>query len=218
MSKRTFSTTFLTALAAMAVMTEAQASEMTNLKPYVGIDLMHTIYDYNDNYDIGGGLALDGDALLEDALDGMSIHFGVRPHQYFGLELGYFRTRKAGRNIAAGDTVGPGTVALADFGTDVKVQGVTLDGLGYLPLGPQERFELIGTAGASWSKAELTLTDGTSAFDDDESEVGFRVGGGAQFNINERFNFRGIARYQSADFEDVADNAWVYTLGLNYSF
>lgn len=217
--KKTYSKTFMAALAALAFVSEAEAAELSNLKPYVGIDLMRTVYDYNDNYDIGGGLALDGDAILEDALDGLNIHVGVRPHQFFGLELGYFRTREEGKSIASGAAVGPGTVATADFSTDVKVQGLTLDGLGYLPLGAQERFELIGTAGVSWSKAEVTATvPGAGSGDVDESEFGFRVGGGAQFNINENFNVRGIARYQTADFEDVADNAWTYTLGVNYSF
>ncbi len=218
-TKRPYSKAFMAALAALAFVSEVEAAELANLKPYVGIDLMRSVYDYNKNYDIGGGLALDGDAILDDSLDGLSIHAGIRPHRNFGLELGYFRTREEGKNIAGGSLVGPGMVAPADFSTDVKVQGLTLDGLGYLPLGEQERFELIGTAGVSWSKAEITATvPGVGSSDVDESEFGFRVGGGAQFNIDENFNVRGLARYQSADFENVADNAWTYTLGLNYTF
>ena len=132
----------------------AQAQEM-NLKPYIGFDLQRSVYDYNDNYGIGGGLALDGDAILEDSFDGFNIHVGNRFHKNFGAELGYFRTKEESKSIAAGATVGPGTVATAAFSTDVKVQGVTLDGLGYLPLGEKEQFELIGTAGVSWSNTNL---------------------------------------------------------------
>ena len=196
----------------------AKAQEI-NFKPYVGFDLQRSIYDYNDNYDIGGGLALNGNTILEDSLNGLNIHVGNRFHKNFGAELGYFRTKEEGKNIVNGATVGPATVATADFSTDVKVQGFTLDGLGYLPLGEDEKFELIGTAGLSWSKAEVTATvPGVGSGDVDESEIGFRIGGGAQVNFTDNINMRGLVRYQTADFESVADNAWMYSLGLNYSF
>lgn len=135
------------------------------------------------------------------------------------MELGYFRTKEEGKNIAAGSTVGPGTVAAANFTTDVKLYGFTLDALGYLPIGAEDRFELIGTAGLSWIKGEVKATvPGAGSGSVDESEIGFRGGAGAQFNITNNVNVRGLARYQSADFDDVADNAWTYSLGLNYSF
>lgn len=213
---------FIAALAALPLFTSPAQAENSvifdNLNPYIGIDLQRTDYDYNSNYGIGGGLALDGNIVLEDALDGFNIHAGIRPHKYFGAELGYFRTKEEGKSIGAGAVIGPGTVAAADFSTDVKVHGLTLDALGYVPLGEQERFELIGTAGLSWSKGELSGTDGTTTLDVDESEIGFRAGAGAQFNITDRVNVRGLARYQTADFDDVADNAWTYAVGLNFSF
>ncbi len=197
----------------------AQAEEIKDLNPYAGFDLQRTSYDYNSNYGIDGGLALDGAALLEDSLNGANVHFGVRPYKNFGAEVGYFRTKEEGKSIASGSTVGPGTIATADFTTDVRVQGVTLDALGYLPLGPQERLELIGTVGLSWSKAEVELNvPGAGNGSTDESEIGIRAGGGAQFNFTDHMNIRGLARYQTADFDSVADNAMTYSLGLNYRF
>ena len=59
---------------------------------------------------------------------------------------------------------------------------------------------------------------GLGTVKDSENEFGFRAGAGAQFNITDKVNLRGIARYQSADFDGVADNAWIYSVGLNYSF
>ncbi|MCK5285091.1 MAG: porin family protein [Alphaproteobacteria bacterium] len=195
----------------------AQAQEM-NFKPYVGFDLQRSVYDYN-NYDIGGGLALDGNTILEDSLDGLNIHVGNRFYKNLGVEFGYFRTKEESKSIANGTTVGSGIVTAVDFSTDVKVQGIMLDGLGYLPLDKEGKFELIGTAGLSWSKAEFTATiPGTGSIDADESEIGFRVGGGAQVNFTDNINMRGLVRYQTADFDDVVDNAWTYGLGLNYSF
>ncbi len=207
-----------TAAILAAITTPARAQEVT-FKPYVGFDLQRTNVNYNDNYDIGGGLAVDGNTILEDSLNGFNVHVGNRFHKNFGAELGYFRTKEEGKSIAAGSTVGPGTVAAADFTTDVKIQGVTLDALGYLPLDAKGQFELIGTAGLSWMKGEVKATvPGAGSADVDESEIGFRGGAGAQFNFTNQVNVRGLARYQSADFKDVADNAWTYSLGLNYSF
>ena len=167
----------------------------------------------------GGGLALDGNTILEDSLDGLNIHVGNRFYKNLGVEFGYFRTKEESKSIANGTTVGSGIVTAVDFSTDVKVQGIMLDGLGYLPLDKEGKFELIGTAGLSWSKAEFTATiPGTGSIDADESEIGFRVGGGAQVNFTDNINMRGLVRYQTADFDDVVDNAWTYGLGLNYSF
>ncbi len=77
-TRRPYSKAFMAALAALAFVSEAEAAELANLKPYVGIDLMRSVYDYNKSYDIGGGLALDGDAILDDSLDGLNIHAGIR--------------------------------------------------------------------------------------------------------------------------------------------
>jgi len=210
----------LVATCALALMisTPAAAQNMM-MKPYIGFDLQRMVVDYNESIDAGGGNVLNGDTLLEDSLDGFNIHAGNRFHQNFGLELGYFRTREEEKSISAGTTVGPGLVATGNFSTDVQVQGITLDALGYIPLDQANRFELIGTAGLSWSKADVEITiPGVGSADEDESEFGFRVGAGAQFNFTENVNMRGLVRYQTADFDDVVDNLWFYTVGLNFSF
>lgn len=207
-----------TAAALAAISLPAQAQEIT-MKPYVGIDLMRTSLSYNESYNAGGGIVLNGESLLDDSLNGFNIHVGNRFHKNFGVELGYFRTSEGKKNIAAGATVGPGVVAAVPFTSKVKLSGFTLDALGYLPVDDQNRFELIGTAGLAWSKGEVELSvPGIGAAGNDESEFGFRLGGGAQFNFTDNVGIRGLARYQQADFEDVVDREWVYSVGLNYSF
>lgn len=204
-------------ISAVALAPVAAQAESVVFKPYVGVDLQRTNVEYNNNYDIGGGFALDGEALLEDSLNGFNVHVGSRFHENFGLELGYYRTQDEDKSVASGSTVGPGTVATADFTTSVQIQGITLDALGYLPVA--DMLDLIGTAGIGWNKAEVSLTvPGVGTGSVDESEFGFRAGAGAQVNVTENFGVRGLARYQSADFDDVADNAWTYSLGVNYSF
>ena len=118
-----------------------------------------------------------------------------------------------------GATVGAGLVATTNFSTDISSYGFTLDAMGYLPIDKKERFELIGTAGVSWTKAEISLNAPTIAnASTSESEFGFRLGAGAQYKLTEKFNIRGIARYQTADFEGVADNATTFSVGINYNF
>lgn len=200
-------------LAALLIAVPAQAQEFKPaFAPYVGFDLVH----YNVSYDDGG------DNYLEDRLNGFNIHVGNRFSKYFGAELGYTRTRDEDKDIAAGTVIVPGLFTTAAGKTKVQLQSITLDAMGYLPLDQEERFELIGTAGISWTKADLNLNIPTNIaavnLSDDDSEFGFRVGAGAQFNITENVSVRGLARYQKVDFDDVADRAWVYTAGLNFSF
>lgn len=208
-----------TAIAGVMTST-ANAGSLKELNPYIGIDYQRTTLDYNSNYTkFGGGTSVDGNVILEDALNGFNVHAGIRPHKHVGFELGYFYNIEESKSIANGSTVGTGTVATANFTTDVTTQGLTFDALGYLPIDKQERFELIGTAGLSITNAEVTFNvPGVGAGSADETEVGFRAGLGGQINVNENLNFRAIGRYQTADFEDVADDSMVYTVGLNYKF
>jgi opacity protein-like surface antigen len=133
--------------------------------------------------------------------------------------VGFFNNLEETKNIATGDAVGGGAVAATDFSTDVSSYGFTLDAMGYLPIDKKERFELIGTTGASWTKAEITLNvPSVGSASTSDSEFGFRIGGGAQYKLTEKFNVRGLARYQTADFEGLVDNAMKFSVGLNYNF
>ena len=206
-----------TAAMLAALTTTAQAAEFSS-KPYVGIDLQRTLYNYNDNEDLGGGAFLNYNTVLNDALNGVNIHIGNRFNKNFGAEFGGFYNRKATKSIANGTVVGAGpTTATGDFSTEVKTYGLTLDGLAYLPL--NDKFDLIGTAGVTWSKAKGTIVvPGVGSGSADTSELGLRGGGGAQFNLTDKVSARALVRYQTADFDNVADNAWTYSLGMNYSF
>lgn len=205
----------LTAVAVLATSALSSAAFAEGLKfnPYVGVDVQRSVYSYKSE-DLGGGLTVEGDKIVEDGLNGANIHIGNQFNKYFGAELGYFRSLNEGKNIAAGDDLGNGVIAAADFKTNIKTQGFTLDALGYLPIDQAEKFSLIGTAGVTWTKADIEIA-GVSA---DESELGFRTGAGAQYKLADNLNVRGLVRYQTADFDDSADRAWVYSAGLNYGF
>lgn len=179
---------------------------------YGGIDVQENVVSYQ-NKNLGGGLAVDPDLIAEDSFTGLNIHVGNRLHKNYGVELGAFKTKGESKFTPSGATIGPATLAATNITTDVSFWGLTLDGMGYLPV--SEQVELVGSAGVTWTDMEQDIV-GLAL--NDESEFGFRVGAGAQFNINDRWNVRGMARYQTADFDGIADNLMTYSLGVNYSF
>lgn len=185
-------TIIFTAATAIVMMTgAAQAAEVTGLNPYVGIDAT-----YNDvSYDNGLG------AVLDDSLWGGNIYAGIRPHMNWGVEAGYFRTREGEKDTAL-------------TSSDVKLWGLTLDAMGYLPVSADNRFELIGSAGAVWSKAEVNGPGGSA----DDTETTWRAGLGAQYHVTDAVGFRAMAHYQPADYDDTVNHIITYAVGVNYSF
>lgn len=198
----------LTMIAAMPVHADDWTS---NLHPYIGADYQLTHLNYNSDYAVGGGLALDGDKVFKSSLNGFNVHVGVKPSTYWGAEIGYFDTINETKHVAAGASVGPGTIAATNFDGKAHMQGGTLDALGYLPVG--HNVDLIGTTGLAYDNLKV---GGFAS--KNKSEIDWRVGAGAQVALIQNVNLRAIARYQTADFKDIVDNAWVYTVGINYSF
>ncbi len=208
----------LLSVAALAVLSAPAFADDLVITPYAGIDLGRSMYSYNESYDFDGD-SLNGESLLNDGLNNINLHVGTRIGKYFGAEVGYFRSSEGKKNIETGDVVGDGLVAASDFSTKIKTHGFSLDGLGYIPLTDDARAELIGTAGVTWTKANIEMTvPGVGTAGDNQSELGFRIGGGAQYYLTHNISARGLVRYQTVDFDDVADRAWTYSLGVNYSF
>ncbi len=94
--------------------------------------------------------------------------------------------------------------------------------------------EALATAGVfRWNLTDkghgTTITSGSRGdpepFDLKYKYTGLRLGGGLQYNINEKFSIRGLLRYyplngfdrEDADIE-VLDSAWDATIGFNFSF
>lgn len=169
----------------------AKAEEVTGINPYIGIDLAYTDVNYDN------GLS----AILDDSLLGGNIYAGIRPHMNWGIEAGYFRTQE-----------GKKTTALTQ--SKVKLWGLTLDAMGYLPLSDDNRFELLGSAGAVYAKAKVEGPGGSASDNDTE----WRLGLGAQYHVTDAVGFRAMAHYQPADFDDTVDHLITYSVGVNYSF
>lgn len=181
-----------------------------DIKPYMGLDYQHIHANYGSE-DIGGGAVINDGTVINDELNGANIHAGVRAYKNFGVEAGYFRTAWAGKNIATGTTIGPGLVTAVPLTTNVQAQGVTLDVLGYIPV--ISKLEAIGTVGTSytWTKLELSGIGSSNT-----NFLSYRIGGGAQYDVTDNVNVRGLVRYQSG--KDGIDGIVAYTVGVNYGF
>lgn len=183
------------ASSAYAIETPGNTNGITTgffFKPYVGADYDYTSINYDNN----------ADSILSDSLSGGDVHIGARIHKYLGFEGSYFDTASSSKNVGA-------------LNTSVKLEGYTLDAMGYLPVA--DKVELIGTAGVSRLKATLSLS-GLLAGTGSEWETKGRIGGGAQYWITDNLNIRGLVRYQGADFRGIVNNAVISSLGINWQF
>lgn len=182
----------------------ASADDGFYFKPYVGADYEN----FSINYNSLPGTAFNYGDFYSDSLDGGDVHVGARVHKYLGFEAGYFDTASQSKSNILGTTAS----------SSIKSNGGTLDAMGYLPIGDAQKFELIGTAGVAYTTAKISLNFSGAASSASKSETKGRIGGGAQYWITDNLNIRGLVRYQDADFDGIANNVVISSLGLNWQF
>ena len=126
-----------------------------------------------------------------------SLNVGTNYNKYFGTELLYqysTEDKKAGEKT--------------------RIEGYGLDLYGYLPLGCDQTFSLLGTAGI----AEYKVTSKYDGEKDKDHGYGYRLGAGAMYNINENVSVHALARYVFTDKIEGIDHLMEYTLGARYNF
>lgn len=127
------------------------------------------------------------------------IFVGSQYNENFGVEAFYQRTTS---DKKAGDKA--------------KYEAYGIDALGYLPLGCDQEFSLIGTAGLAYydfkDKYEGEKTEG-------EGTWGYRLGAGAEYNVTENVAVRALARYTKLDQRVAESNDMMeYSIGARYNF
>jgi len=160
-----------------------------------------------------------GDATIEssDTIDGGSFDFdesdtgykvfgGFMFNDYLGVELGYTDLGSPGGAINFGGLDGAESI-------DAEASGITLQGIGALPLGPVDVFAKIGMVSYD---AELELVDPSGIFsgkvDADGEELAYGVG--AILNLG-AFGIR--AEYEIWDVGDV-DDVYMISVGAQLTF
>lgn len=164
-------------------------------KPYAGSGLRGLSIGSVENWD---SLAAEG---LREA----NVYAGARVFKYFGGEIGAARTFGSERELWSS-------------GTMVRTYDVTLDAMGYVPLDSDGRVELIGAAGFAYRQMKgRTETALSPSGQDAMDTLGLRFGGGAQYNLSDELNLRGMARYSAADTVTASSDV-SYTVALSYMF
>ena len=131
-----------------------------------------------------------------------SVFVGTDYNRFFGTEIFYQNSNKWHKNIN-------GVKQKVDF------DAYGLDVYGYLPLGCDRVFSLLGTAGiANYDFDSANEIEGKGS----DNGLGYRLGVGAQYSFTNNIALRGIVRYIWTDKLDEMDHFMEYSLGLKYSF
>lgn len=133
---------------------------------------------------------------------GGKVSVGTDYNKYFGTEVFYQRTG-SDRVHTGGETY---EYSLQSYGLDVN---------GYLPLGCDQTFALVGTAGiANIDVKHKEPGDSRKT----ENGVGYRLGAGFEYDLTSNVAVRAMYRYTFTDKLAGLDHMNEYSLGVKYSF
>ena len=169
----------------------ANANATESFKPYVGVDYTYTDADY------------DG---ISPKYNSASVNVGTEYNKYFGTEVFYQYSDTDNKGVDH------------DLRAKTKFQAYGLDLMGYLPLGCDQVFSLVGTAGIGEYEFDAKFRGIDAPKHHRDRGIGYRFGGGLQYQVDENVAVRGLVRYVNInDVEDVND-MWEYSAGVRYSF
>jgi len=190
--------TLLLAGAACFLSLNANAADV-DIKPYVGLDYVYTSADMKDSMD----------KVLEDKYNSFNLNAGAKFNQYVGMEVFYQKSGEEEKSVVDvdGDTLKAKT----------KFDAYGVDFAGYLPL--SEKLEGIASVGLAHYKFKLKA-GGDYVGSESESNMAYRLGLGAQYNINEHVGVRVMGRFVQLDdgSDDAIKNLTELTAGVRYTF
>ena len=182
----------MVAVSAVAFSANANATEYN---PYVGLDYSYidgVAKEYRPHYNAG------------------KVNVGVDYNKYFGTEI-FYQLSDSDKNNSR------------SYGDKFKssFQAYGLDVYGYLPLGCEQTFALLGTAGIADYRFTYKGNDVRDGHDNRKARdhgVGYRLGLGAQYSIDNNLSIRAVARYVGLDKVKDYDHMMEYSVGAKYSF
>lgn len=171
----------------IAFANSAKAAQDGEYIPYVGIDYTYT--DANVKYD-------------RPHYNSGSVNIGTYYNKFFGTEMFYQRSdsHKEGHGADKSKT---------------SFQAYGLDLMGYLPLGCDQTFALIGTVGIGEYivRNQYSLGKGNR-----DHGIGYRAGAGVLYNVDENWGIRVLARYVNLNHINDYDHMMEYSAGVRYTF
>ena len=171
-----------------------------------------------DDERITGGLLSGGFAtssIADDDQDtGYKIFAGYRFNRYFAIEGGYFDLGNFGFQAT--------TVPTGTFNGDIKLRGVNLDLVGFVPIG--DSFSLFGRVGADYAEAKdhftgTGLVNVTGNPNPSKRAANYKFGVGVQYDFSNALSLRAEAeRYRIDDAVGNKGDIDLLSVGLLYRF
>lgn len=178
----------LAGVAGLLFAQNAQAENSLNIKPVVGIDYLYSQIDFSDGMN----------EFVKDKLNSIGLSAGLKLNKNFGLEAFYQQSGKADKTS---DVIIDGlSDDIYSLETSLKYKAYGLDAIGYLPV--HQNLDLIGTAGIAYYDAELTIKLAGEKLKESEKKIGYRLGMGVQYNLDEQVSFRLLGRYNYTNIDD----------------
>ncbi len=182
--------TLLLASAACLFSFGANAMDLSaEMKPYVGLDYA---YSHGD---------IKKDAGIKKDYNSGIINAGVKMGDYSGLEAFF---QQSGERKAHHGERGKVKSEFYAYG---------LDAYGYMPMGCEKKFNLLGSLGLANYNMKVKVPGGNR----DKQKVGYRVGIGASYDLTENWSARIMGRYSYIGAHDIKSLQEV-TAGVRYTF
>lgn len=182
-------------LVSLGLLSTSNATELP-FKPYVGLEIGST--SINSDYKV----------FDEDPYMSLKANVGFRYEKYFGAEVSY---EGSSENDVTFNSGLKNTASFRSYG---------IDALGYLPV--NESLDFIGSLGLAKYDFDVEWRDLTDSGKTSKSKTAFRVGLGAQFNVNKNVGFTLMAKYIPIKIEDegydFVNGMFNLSLGAKFSF
>jgi opacity protein-like surface antigen len=202
----------IAAVAAMSMVSAgiANAGAFDNTRFSLGAELSllnHTTYTSANTPDINNfkSSSTDTDLVISKNKSGFNFFANARFSENIGLEIGYGFIFKVS-----------GTAQLNRQATN-RITNTYIDFMAYLPVAA--KVDLIGTLGLGMLKSKANVSGATfnnlDALNNDQ--LGIRVGGGAQYNIDNNWSSRALLRYQKGN-KNFLKSLTSLSIGLGYTF
>lgn len=183
-------------LAGIAVLMSESVQAM-EINPYIGADYTYSKADYKSDDAVW-------DKALKEDYNSLGANLGMRPSQYFSLE-GFFQQSMEAKGSKASAAV---------YGDRIKSKfyAYGADAYGYMPIGCNG-FNLLGTVGLANYNFKVKTDTGS----EDKNHMGYRAGLGFQYDMDDHWAMRVVARYSYID-SKILDNLQEATAGIRYAF
>lgn len=193
-----------------------ESEKQNKIRPYIGLDIATSKIDFGtddwvvDNYN--GGYEYH-----DNKNETLSFVVGAKFNKYIGVEAFYQKSeeneKKTIWDAGNAEVIEEDKLSYTSMGVDV---------IGYMPV--NQEFELLASLGLGQYDFESSYEDSIIGYGSvggekkDFDSLGIRLGIGAQYNFNEHFALRAMARYIKMNDDEYIRSLTEFSLGLRYMF